>query len=126
MPSEKILVVDENEATQKMMSFVLLPKGYEVRHAYSADEALTAIDKEYPDLVLVDLELPGAGGLSLARTLKSELGTRDLVVVALSEDELRREEHQHALDSGCSGYFAKPLDMHTLADSIARYLPLRS
>ena len=123
---EKILVVDDNEATLKLVSLVLLPRGYEVRHAYSAEEALTAIEKEYPDLLLIDLSLPGPGGLSLARTLKSELGTRDLVIVGLSERELGREEHQHALDSGCSGYFAKPLDVSTLAEAIARYLPLRS
>jgi CheY-like chemotaxis protein len=126
MPNEKILVVDENEATLKLVSFVLLPRGYEVRHAYSAEEALTAIEKEYPDLLLIDLELRGAGGLSLARMLKSDLGTRDLVIIGLSENELRREEHQHALDSGCSGYFAKPLDTSTFADAVARYLPLHS
>ena len=126
MPSEKILVVDRNEATLKLVSFALLPMGYEVRHAYSAEEALTAIEKEYPDLLLLDLDLPGPGGLSLARALKSEFGTRDLVIVALSENELRREEHQYALDSGCSGYFAKPLDTQTFAESIARYLTLHS
>lgn len=122
----KILVVDHNEATLKFVSFVLLPKGYDVRIAHSAEEALTAIEKEYPDLLLLDLELPGAGGLSLVRTLKAELGTRDLVIVGLSENELRREEHQYALDMGCSGYFAKPLDTDTFADAVARYLPVHS
>lgn len=126
MASEKILVVDHNEATLKLVSFVLIAKGYEVRHAYSAEEALTAIEKEYPDLVLLDLALTGAGGLSLARMLKEGLGTRELVIVGLSASELHREAHQYALDSGCSGYFSKPLDARTLAEAISRYLPGRT
>lgn len=50
MAGEKILVVDHDQATSKLVALVLLPKGYEVRHAASADQALTAIEKECPDL----------------------------------------------------------------------------
>src|SRR4051812_48347424 len=92
MPSEKILVVDDNLAALKLAGFVLIAHGYDVRHALSADEALTAIEKELPDLMLIDLRLPGIDSLELVRQLKSAPATEDLTIVALTEDPILSDD----------------------------------
>ena len=121
---EKILLVDDNLANMKVVTFVLIAKGYDVRQAYSADEALTSIEKEYPDLVLMDIQLPGMDGLTLTRNLKASPSTRDLIIVALTAYAMRGDEEK-AFEAGCSGYLTKPIDTRTFADVIAGFLGAR-
>lgn len=120
MAGEKILVVDDNLATLKLAGFVLIAHGYDVRHALSADEALTAIEKELPDLVLLDLRLPGVDSLALVRQLKSAPATEDLIIVGLTEDPILSED-DNVLAAGCSGALIKPLDARTLPGRVASF-----
>jgi CheY-like chemotaxis protein len=121
MAGEQIMVVDDNPANLKLMEFLLLGEGYEIRTAGNAEEALSVLQEFQPRLILMDLQLPGMGGLDLTRRLKAEPATRDVIILALTAFAMKGDE-QRALDAGCDGYVAKPIDVETLPALIARYL----
>jgi CheY-like chemotaxis protein len=119
--SELILIVEDNEANQLLARAVLELEGYEVALAGSADEALQQIDNQTPDLILMDVQLPGQDGLSLTRQLKSDPKTQAVPVVALTAHAMHGDR-ELALEAGCAGYIAKPIDTRTLGEQVRRYL----
>ena len=125
MSGERILVVDDNAANMKLVDFVLLAAGFQVRGAANAEEALASIAAERPDLVLMDIQLPGTDGLALTRQLKADPGTSSLPIVALTAYAMRGDK-QKALDAGCIGYLTKPIDTRTFADQVAAFLQVRT
>src|SRR5580704_10340593 len=100
MSAARILVVDDNPTNLKLASDVLECEGYEILKAIDAEEAQQIIQRILPDLVLMDIALPGMDGLTLTRKLKAEEKTRDLVIVALTAFAMRGDE-QKARDAGC-------------------------
>jgi two-component system cell cycle response regulator DivK len=121
MANESILVVDDNPANCRLASFLLASKGYKVRTAASADEALAALAEEVPRLILMDLQLPGMDGLTLTRRLKSDPRTRDTLIVAVTAYAMKGDEAR-AREAGCDAYITKPIDTRTLPLQIAEYL----
>jgi CheY-like chemotaxis protein len=121
MAGEQILVVDDNPANLKLMEFLLLGEGYEIRTAGDAEQALSVLQEFQPRLILMDLQLPGMSGLDLTRRLKAGPATQGVVILALTAFAMKGDE-QRALDAGCDGYVAKPIDVETLPALIARYL----
>jgi two-component system, cell cycle response regulator DivK len=116
-----ILVVEDNPANQLLVEAMLLGRGYEVRFASSAQEALTSIDDERPDLVLMDIQLPGQDGLSLTRQLKADPATSSIRIVAVSAHAMVGDG-QLSLDAGCIGHITKPFDTKLLREKIAGFL----
>jgi len=121
MAEERILLVEDNPANMKLLSFVLASHGYDVRKATNAEAALTALAHELPRMILMDLQLPGMDGLTLTRQIKSDARTRDIVVVAVTAYAMQGDE-QKAREAGCDGYIAKPIDTRGLPALVARYL----
>jgi CheY-like chemotaxis protein len=121
MANENILVVDDNPQNSKLVAFLLVNHGYNVRIAGNADEALTAIADTRPNLILMDLQLPGMDGLTLTRKLKSDPATRPIFIVALTAYAMKGDE-AHAYEAGCDAYITKPIDTRTLPTAIADYL----
>jgi CheY-like chemotaxis protein len=74
-----------------------------------------------PDVILMDIALPGMDGLSLTRLLKADARLREVPVVALTASAMKGDE-QRALDGGCDGYIAKPIDTRRLAEQVAAFL----
>jgi len=116
-----VLVVEDNETNQMLTTAVLLRDGYRVRAAGSADEALAIIGSDRPDLILMDVQLPGRDGLALTRALKTDPATAAIPVVAMTAHVMLGDEAQ-ALAAGCAGYIAKPIDTRTLSRDVRRYL----
>ena len=116
-----VLVVEDNETNQMLTMAVLLRDGYRVRTAGSADEALSIIGSDRPDIILMDLQLPGQDGLAFTRALKVDPATAAIPVVAMTAHVMLGDEAQ-ALAAGCSGYIAKPIDTRTLSGDVRRYL----
>ena len=125
MSAGRILVVDDNPTNLKLVSDVLECEGYEILKAVDAEEAQEIIQRDRPDLVLLDIALPGMDGLTLTRKLKAEERTKDLVIVALTAFAMKGDE-QKARDAGCDGYITKPIDTIALPTLVAGYLPNRS
>jgi two-component system, cell cycle response regulator DivK len=118
---ESILIVEDNPANRKLLSFLLTTRGYDVRAAARADEALEMLETFAPRLILMDLQLPGMDGLELTRRLKSDPRTRNIIIVAVTAYAMKGDE-QRVRAAGCDGYVTKPIDTRGLPQVIAAYL----
>jgi CheY-like chemotaxis protein len=118
-----ILVVEDNLANQLLVDAMLLGRGYEVRFAASASEALTSIELVRPDLVLMDISLPGQDGLSLTRQLKADPANASLRIVALTAHAMLGDR-KLSLDAGCVGHITKPFDTKAVREQIAGFLQM--
>jgi CheY-like chemotaxis protein len=121
MTGKSILIVDDNQANLKLARVLLEGEGFDTRTAVDAEEALDVLQHFTPDLILMDIQLPGVDGLELTRRLKAQPATKDIRIVALTAYAMVGDE-QKARDAGCDGYITKPIDTRTLSDTIARYL----
>jgi CheY-like chemotaxis protein len=116
-----ILIVEDNEANQLLASSVLEREGYRVELAASAREAVERLTTNQPDLILMDVQLPGEDGLGLTRRLKADPRTAMIPIVALTAHAMVGDREE-ALAAGCVGYIAKPINTRTLGEQIRRYL----
>jgi CheY-like chemotaxis protein len=123
--SPLILVVDDNEAGQFLACAVLELGGFRVGCAASAGEVLEFLSVRTPDLILMDVQLPGQDGLSLTRQLKADPATAAIPVVALTAHAMAGDR-ELALAAGCVGYITKPVDTRTLCDSVREFMPASS
>ena len=117
----RILVVEDNEANQLLARAVLEMEGYEVEIAGSAPEAREAISDRQPDLILMDIQLPGEDGLSVTRALKADPATSSIPVVALTAHAMVGDR-ELALHAGCAGYISKPIDTRTFGFEVRHFL----
>ncbi|MGE5302278.1 MAG: response regulator [Alphaproteobacteria bacterium] len=125
MVGKSILIVDDNPANMKLVRVLLSGEGYNVHTALDANEALAELNSSRPDLILMDIQLPGMDGLELTRRLKSDPATRDIKIVGLTAYAMRGDE-ERILAAGCDGYIPKPIDTRTLPNSIRGYLKRHS
>jgi CheY-like chemotaxis protein len=119
--SAKILVVDDNPTNLKLASDVLEFEGYEILKAVDAEEAQGVLADTLPDLILMDIALPGMDGLTLTRKLKVGERTQGIRIVALTAFAMKGDD-QKALDAGCDGYITKPIDTRKLPGQVAEIL----
>ena len=112
-----ILIVEDNPTDMKLFSAVLDAGGHRVLGKISAEEALLEIQARRPEMILLDLRLPGMDGLALARLLKQNPSTRQIPIVALTA---AREEFTRAaaLEAGCDAFILKPVDTRRLTEEV--------
>jgi len=125
MQNNIVLVVDDNPANADLVSFILAKQGYQVHVAADAAEALAMVTAFSPQLIMMDLQLPGMDGLTLTRQLKADATTRQIIVIALTAYAMKGDE-QRAREAGCDGYISKPINTRTLPGIIGEYLPVVS
>jgi CheY-like chemotaxis protein len=116
-----VLVVDDNPANLKLLRVALETEGYETACAIDADDAIRALQLRRPDLILMDVQLPGMDGLDLSRRLKADPTTHDIAIVAVTAYAMKGDR-QKALDAGCDGYLTKPIDVLSLPNVIENFL----
>lgn len=116
-----ILVVDDNPTNLKLVSDVLEFDGYRILKAADAEAAQEIIKTTRPDLILMDIALPGMDGLTLTRQLKADVQTRQIVIVALTAFAMKGDDLK-AREAGCDGYITKPFDTRTLSSAVEDYL----
>lgn len=119
--SPRILIVDDNPTNRRLAASVLALEGYQVDQAQDADHAQAYLASTVPDLILMDIALPGMDGLTLTRRIKSDARLRDIPVVALTAFAMKGDE-QKARDAGCVGYLTKPIDTREFAHEVAGFL----
>lgn len=121
MAGKRILLVEDNAVNRRLAEFLLRSQGYQVREAVTAEEAFGAIKAERPDLILMDLQLPGMDGLEAVRVLKQDPGTQDIPIIAVTSYAMKGDREK-AHGAGCIGYITKPIDKSELIQEIANVL----
>jgi CheY-like chemotaxis protein len=116
-----VLIVEDNAANLLLARALLRRGGYRVSEARSAEEALDYLGEALPDLVLMDIQLPGRDGLSLAREIQSNPRTENVPIIALTANAMQGDRDL-CLQAGCADYIAKPIDAREFASTIARVL----
>lgn len=116
-----ILVVDDNEGGLLLATAVLQREGFRVDSASSSEEVLERLSVRAPDLILMDVQLPGQDGLSLTRQLKADPARAAIPIVALTAHAMASDREQ-AIAAGCIGYISKPIETRTLGDLVRGFL----
>lgn len=116
-----ILVVDDNDAGQLLVSSVLELDGFRVESAGSSAEVLERLAAHAPNLILMDVQLPGQDGLALTRQLKADPATAHIPIVALTAHAMSGDREQ-ALAAGCVGYISKPINTRTFGAALRGFL----
>jgi two-component system cell cycle response regulator DivK len=116
-----ILVVEDNERNLKLLRDVLEYAGYDVRVARTGEEGVTLALKEPPDLVLMDLQLPGIDGMEALRQLRASQRTADIPVVAVTAQAMK-QDRERALEAGFDGYVEKPISVRVFPDQVRGFL----
>lgn len=110
MKAKRILIVEDNEKNLKLLCDLLEVKGYAVLTATSAEEALPLAQREPPDLVVMDIGLPGMDGLAALRALRADPRTHHVPVIAVTASVMQTEREK-ILRAGFDGYMGKPIDV---------------
>ena len=116
-----ILVVEDNERNLKLVRDVLEYAGYDVRVARTGEDGIILAVSEPPDLVLMDLQLPGIDGLEALRRLREGPRTADIPVVAVTAQAMK-DDRERALAAGFNGYIEKPISVRAFPDQVRRFL----
>lgn len=117
----RILVVEDNPANMKLAVLLLEHAGYEVLRAVNADEGIAAARAGKPDMILMDIQLPGMDGLEATRLLKADPATRPITIIALTAFAMKGDE-ERIRTAGCDGYIAKPIEYKSFLAEVARHL----
>ena len=104
----RVLVIEDNAANMRLATFVLESAGHVVLGATDAEAGLAVVRDQQPDLVLMDIQLPGMDGLQAAAQLKADPATRAIPIIALTALAMKGDE-ERIRAAGCDGYIAKPL-----------------
>ena len=116
-----VLIVEDNPTNQLLTTSVLNRDGFDTEVADCAEDALESIKAHRPDLILMDVQLPGMDGLTFTRSLSSVPEAAGIPVVALTSFAMLGDR-EIALKAGCAGYLSKPIDTRTLGNDLRAIL----
>jgi len=113
----RILLIEDNEMSREMLTRRLAKMGYQVLTAACGDEGIKIASQELPDLILMDMSLPGLDGWETTRQLRTGAGTKRIPVIALTAHALPGDRDR-AMEAGCDEYETKPIELPNLIHKI--------
>jgi two-component system cell cycle response regulator DivK len=116
-----VLIIEDNAANMKLAVFLLESAGRTVLTASDAETGLTLARSRRPDLILMDIQLPGMDGLEATVLLKTDASTREIPVIALTALAMKGDE-ERIRAAGCDSYIAKPLAYREFLSTVAAHL----
>jgi len=116
-----IMIVEDNALNMKMMTDLFEGNGFRTLSAVNGPQALATASAERPDLIVMDIELPGLSGLEVTRRLKADASLMTIPVIAVSA-RARANDATVALQAGCADYLVKPVSVADILSSVARFL----
>jgi CheY-like chemotaxis protein len=121
MANETVLVIEDNEMNMKLARSLLQLGKYSVLEASDAENGIKLAREHHPDLILMDIQLPGMDGLTATREIKNDPAVKDITVIALTSYAMQGDEEK-AKDAGCAGYISKPIDTRSFLETVAQFL----
>jgi DNA-binding response OmpR family regulator len=122
--AERILIVDDERRNRQLLEVMLGAEGYALESASAGEEALRIVAERPPDLVLLDIMMPGMNGYQVAATIKADAATRHVLVVMLSALD-DRNSRAHGLNMGADAFLAKPVNRAEVCDLVRSLLAAR-
>lgn len=120
--SKRILAIEDHEENRRLLRDLLTSVGYEMIEAVTGEEGMTLAATHAPDLILMDIQLPGLDGYEVTRQLKANPALRHIPVIAVTSYALSGDEVK-AMEAGCDAYVTKPFDPVELLAKIREFLP---
>jgi CheY-like chemotaxis protein len=121
MANELILIVEDNEKNRKLARDVLAYRGYRIAEAETGEDGVRLASELRPDLVLMDIELPGMNGIEALRQLRIDPSTRDIPVMAVTASAMMHDR-QKIMAAGFDGYQSKPISLRPFVDAVEQLL----
>lgn len=121
--SKCILVVEDQDDNRRIVRDLLASAGYEILEALTGDEGVAMAEKHVPDLIIMDIQLPGIDGYEATRQIKAKPGISNIPVIAVTSYAMSGDD-AIALEAGCDAYFAKPYSPRELLAKIREYVPV--
>ena len=118
----RILVIEDQEDNRRILCDLLTDRGYEIIEATTGLDGVTIAEKERPDLILMDIQLPGIDGYEATRRIKANPILHQIPIIAVTSYALSGDDAQ-ALEAGCDAYVAKPFSSRALLAKIREYVP---
>ena len=121
MNEQKILIIEDNALNMLLVSDLLDLEGFQVVEAADAESGIDLARECVPDLILMDIQLPGMDGLEATRMIRNDPQLGEIPIVALTSHAMQGDDAR-ALDAGCTGYLTKPINTRTFIDDLRQYL----
>ena len=121
MPTKTILVVEDNALNMKLVKSLLNIGKHDMIEAPDAETGITLARDKRPDLILMDIQLPGMDGLTATRVIKEDPSGKDIPIVAFTSFAMEGDEEK-AIEAGCAGYITKPLNTQNFLKTVESYL----
>jgi len=117
----KILIIEDNEQNLYLETFILQKNGYEIIQARNGETGIALAAQTLPDLILLDIQLPGMDGYAVAEELRKNPAMAGRPIIATTSYALTGDR-EHILEAGCTGYIEKPINPDTFHTEVAQFL----
>lgn len=121
MSNSIIFYIEDNDDNRRLIQRLLISEGYQFAEAGNAPEALNILHSLHPDLILMDINMPGVDGYELTSQIRAIPGLQGVPIVALTANAMQGDR-ERSLEAGCNGYIQKPIDIDFLPQQIEFYL----
>ena len=119
--AKTVLIVEDNELNMRLFNDILQASGYQTLQTADGLEALALTEEHRPDLILMDMRLPGISGLEATRMIKERAHLRDIPIIAVTASAFKGDE-ERILAGGCDGFLAKPISLPLFLETVAEFL----
>jgi two-component system, cell cycle response regulator DivK len=119
--AKTILIVEDNDLNMKLFHALLETRGYNVLQARDGMEGLRLAREHHPDLIIMDIQLPGVSGLVVAKSIKDDEKMKDIPIIAVTAFALKGDE-ERMREGGCAAYLAKPISTPVFLKTVAEYV----
>jgi two-component system cell cycle response regulator DivK len=121
LQGRRVLVIEDTEQNMRLFRAILQMEGAEVLEADRARVGVAIAEREHPDVILMDIQMPDMDGLAATRLLRSQALTRDIPIIAVTASVMD-EERDKTFEAGCDGFISKPIDPDMFGSQVAAYL----
>jgi len=119
---KRVLVIEDHEDNRSIVRDLITASGYDLLEASTGEEGIELATKEKPDIILMDIQLPGMDGYEVTRRIRGDTTLKDIPIIAVTSYALSGDD-QKAFAAGCDGYVTKPFSPRLLLAKIREFLP---
>ena len=120
--TKRILIVEDHEENRRILRLLLTKHGYEVLEAVDGEDGVTMAEEMHPDLILMDIQLPGVDGYEATRRIKGNPALQKIPIIVVTSYALSGDDAK-AFAAGCDAYVAKPVNLRKLLATVREFLP---